>query len=281
MMLKDIQTAEIQAWLKPRPSECHKGDCGSVGILGGAPGMAGAALLAARAALWLGAGRVYAGLLDERIGVDPIAPELMLCSPERALAIDAPGCIVIGPGLGRSAAAHDWLEQALASALPLVIDADALNLIAAEPALGKTLTQRQAPSLLTPHPGEAARLLGIDSAEIQADRLGSVRHLTERYPVGIVLKGAGSLIQFPDGPVWRNTTGNPGMAAPGMGDVLAGMIAALCAQGLTMQQAAVAGVHLHGAAGDQAVRSGAGPIGLTAGEVAHQARDLLNRWTGH
>lgn len=276
MTMQDIDSDQVRAWLKPRPTEAHKGDFGNVAILGGAPGMAGAALLAARAALWLGAGRVYVGLLDERIGVDPTAPELMLCSPERSLQIDVPGCLVVGPGLGRSAAAHDWLEQALASTLPLVIDADALNLIAAEPAFGEILSQRQAPSVLTPHPGEAGRLLGIGSAAIQADRPEAMRRLAERYPVGIVLKGAGSLVHFPDGPVWRNTTGNPGMAAPGMGDVLAGMIAAICAQGLTLEHAAVAGVHLHGAAGDQAVLNGAGPVGLTASEVAHEARRLLN-----
>ncbi len=280
MITRSIDPDLIRGWFKPRPADSHKGDFGNVTVLGGAPGMAGAALLAARAALWLGAGRVYAGLLDERIGVDFSAPELMLCSPERALAVDTPGCLVLGPGLGMSAAARGWLEAALNTSLPLLLDADALNLIAAEPALREAVQERRGPTLLTPHPGEAARLLSVGTADIQADRVASLTALAERYPVGIVLKGAHSLILFPGSPIWRNDTGNSGMAAPGMGDVLAGMIAALCAQGMSLEQSAVAGVHLHGAAGDAAVLAGLGPTGLTASEVARAARGLLNRWAG-
>lgn len=270
-------TAELTSgWLPPRPTDSHKGDFGSVGVLGGAPGMAGAALLAARAALWLGVGRVYCGLIDERIPVDFSTPELMLTTPEHVLLIPTPACLVAGPGLGQTVPARDWLQAALATSLPIVLDADALNLVATKPTLAEMVRTRPVPTLLTPHPGEAARLLGQSIATIQADRLAAVQKLTEHYRCGCVLKGAASLVHFPDGPVWRNETGNPGMAAPGMGDVLAGMIGALVAQGLSLERAAALGVHLHGAAGDAALRSGSGPVGLSATEVALAARRLLN-----
>lgn len=276
--LRHLAPEDIKRWLKPRARDSHKGDFGNVGVLGGAPGMAGAALLAGRAALWLGAGRVYVGLIDDRLAVDPEAPELMLATPDRVLDLAGPGCLVVGPGLGLAAAARDWLAPALATSLPLLLDADALNLIAADPALAERLRARAAATLLTPHPGEAGRLLGQPAARVQADRPTALAALLERYGCGVLLKGADSLIGFPGRPPWRNLTGNPGMAAPGMGDVLAGMVAALAAQGLELEQAAVLGAHLHGAAGDAAVRAGQGPIGLGAGELARHARGLLNRW---
>jgi len=138
------------------------------------------------------------------------------------------------------------------------------------------LRQRSHATLLTPHPGEAARLLGSTTTAVQADRAGALAALVSRYGCGIVLKGAGTLVQCDVGPAWRNTTGNPGMAAPGMGDVLTGIVAALHAQGLPLAQAAMRGVQLHGAAGDALAASGTGPLGLTAGEVARHARKLLN-----
>jgi hydroxyethylthiazole kinase-like uncharacterized protein yjeF len=267
----------IQAWLKPRPADCHKGDFGSVAVLGGAPGMAGGALLGARGALGLGAGRVYAGLLDSRIGLDPQAPEIMVCSPEHALAIQPPGCLVVGPGLGVDAAAHGWLAEALSRDLPLLLDADALNLLALDTHLADHLRRRAAPALITPHPGEAGRLLGWDTAAIQADRPAAAQALLDKFRCGVVLKGAGSLVCSPAGGRWRNPTGNPGMAAPGMGDVLAGMIGALVAQGLDVEQAAVTGVWLHGAAADTLVGDGLGPVGLAAGELPAAARRALNQ----
>ncbi len=273
-----ITVDTIRHWFKPRAAGCHKGDFGSVGIVGGAVGMAGAAILAGRAALRLGAGRVYCGLLDNRLALDLEAPELMLTTPDRALAITAPGCLAVGPGLGQSTAARGWLATAMNTPLPLLLDADALNLIAAEPALAEVVRDRASATLLTPHPGEAGRLLGLTATAVQDDRLAAIRALVEGYRCGVVLKGAGSLIRFPGGPVWRNDTGHPGMAAPGMGDVLAGLIAALVAQGLTLEQAAVFGVHLHGAAGDWAAKNDQGPVGLTANEITLAARRVLNRW---
>lgn len=262
--------------LPPRPADCHKGNFGAVGVLGGAPGMGGAALLAARAALACGAGRVYVGLLDTRIALDPATPELMIGTPERMLALPGPACLVAGPGLGCSAAARDWLLGALAVEHALLLDADALNLVAGDGAMMDRVRARAAPTLITPHPGEAARLLGTSAAEIQADREGAAERLLALTGATVVLKGASTLVRFPQGPLWRNTTGNPGMAAPGMGDVLAGLIAALLAQGMAPEQAAMAGVWLHGAAGDAAVAAGYGPVGLAASEVVSAARRILN-----
>jgi len=267
--------------LTTRPTESNKGDFGAVGVLGGAPGMAGAAFLAARAALLAGTGRVYVGLLDERIAWDPATPELMVAVPARVMDVPAPACLVAGPGLGQSGAARGWLEQALATDYPLVLDADGLNLVALDPDLAIRLQTRAAPTLLTPHPGEAARLLGQSPQTIQADRQGAIRALHRRYRASVVLKGHGSLVLGGDGEIWRNTTGNPGMAAPGMGDVLTGLIAACVAQGLNLDAAARLGVWLHGAAADLSVAEGSGPLGLTASEVGRAARDLLNaqRWS--
>lgn len=274
----EIHRDDLRRWLKPRPADSHKGDFGCAGIVGGAPGMAGAALLAGRAALWLGAGRVYVGLLDMRIGLDPGAPELMIVPPERPLDLAPPACLALGPGLGHSGTARQCLADALLSLLPLVIDADGLNLLAKDVELQALLKQRRAPTLLTPHPGEAGRLLGLDSPTVQADRSGCAQRLAAGFGCTVVLKGTGSLIACPDGRLWRNTTGNPGLASAGMGDVLTGMIAALVAQGLGLEQAAVYAVHLHGAAADKLVAAGTGPVGLTASEVTQAARALLNDW---
>jgi hydroxyethylthiazole kinase-like uncharacterized protein yjeF len=238
--------------------------------------MVGAALLASRAALLCGAGRVYAGLLDQRIAVDPNMLEVMVQDPLAFPAMKSPACLVAGPGLGLSALARQCLMQSLATPHSLLLDADALNLLAIEPSLASPLFHRAAPTLITPHPGEATRLLGCRIEEIQADRPGCVAALSERFHAVAVLKGAGTLVRAPGSEAWLNTSGNPGMAAPGMGDVLCGIIAALIAQGLHPETAAVSGVWLHGAAGDAAVEEGIGPRGLTATELTYQARRLLN-----
>ena len=271
-----IRPDTLPALLPPRPLDSHKGDSGAVGILGGDSGMAGAALLAGRGALLCGAGRVYVGLLDDRPAFDPTTPELMLCDPGRALNLPTPACLVAGPGLGQSGAARGWLERALVTEHTLLLDADALNLVARDESLAAALASRSSPALITPHPGEASRLLGSTIEAVQADRPGAIRELAKRLKVTVVLKGHTSLVLGLDGQVWRNTTGNPGMAAPGMGDVLCGVIAALIAQGLVADHAALLGVWLHGAAGDRAVELGHGPVGLTASEVALFAREILN-----
>lgn len=298
----EIRQDNLPARLPRRPKECNKSDFGAVGIVGGSPGMVGAALLAGRAALLCGTGKVYVGLLDDRVAFDPEMPELMLSRPGQAVDMtiesflrqaqvhspggrttykraddgSRPACLVVGPGLGQSGEARQWLEQALAAAVPLLLDADALNLLARDEALIDTLATRGAPTLITPHPGEAARLLKTTVEAVQADRYSAIQALAQRYYASVVLKGHASQVLGEDGILWRNTTGNPGMAAPGMGDVLCGIIAALAVQGLSLDHAAVVGVWLHGAAGDKAVSKGIGPTGLTASEATRAAREILN-----
>jgi len=279
--MRTITLDTLPARLPVRSRASHKGDFGSVGVLGGAPGMAGAALLAGRAALLCGAGRVYVGILDERVAIDPGFPELMITSAEKLPALPHPACLVIGPGLGVSSIARRALESALCIDHALLLDADALNLLARDRDLLDLLLGRSAPTLITPHPGEAARLLEQDTPTIQADRTLAIERLSALTGATVVLKGADSLVLHPSGEIWRNSSGNPGMAAPGMGDVLAGMIAALLVQGMSAEQAAVMGVWLHGQAGDEAVAAALGathgPVGLTASEVSLQARKILNR----
>jgi hydroxyethylthiazole kinase-like uncharacterized protein yjeF len=262
--------------LQSRPRNFHKGKAGSLGIIGGATGMAGAALLAGRAALRLGAGRVYAGLLEEH-SVDPNALELMLRHPDDVLGLDL-DAIVIGPGLGRGERAETLLGAVLASELPCVLDADALNLIAEDQDLRKACARRSADTLLTPHPAEAGRLLAETTAQVQADRLKAARVLSANLNAHVVLKGNGSILVARDGHWFVNTSGNPGMASAGMGDVLAGFLGALLAQKYSGESALVLGTHLHGCAADECVTSGIGPVGLTAGELIDPARRLWNGW---
>jgi len=267
------------AALPPRPANSHKGSFGSVGILGGAQGMTGAAFLAGRAALRLGAGRVYLGMLAERHpALDIVQPELMVRPADEVLALEHLTCLAVGPGMGHMREASRALDAALKARLPLVLDADALNLVAGNARLQRVLRKRREPVILTPHPAEAARLLGSDTAAVQDDRVAAAEELSRRHNALVVLKGAGSICASPGGIVWINTTGNPGLASAGQGDVLSGMIAAFLAQGLDAADALHLGVFLHGAAGDALVARGIGPIGMTASEVIDAARGLLNRW---
>lgn len=264
--------------LPQRPSNSHKGTYGSAGFIGGAQGMTGAALLAARAALKCGAGRVYAGMLaGDAPLLDLLQPELMLRPADAVLRLDHLSALAIGPGLGDTPDAAEYLDWALETAVPLVIDADALNQIAATAALKSKLKQIVTTKILTPHPAEAARLLGCATSKVQADRVAAALQLAREFKAGVVLKGAGSVCAWPDGHWAINTSGNPGMATAGMGDVLTGIITALLAQGVDERHALTAGVYLHGAAADQLVKNGCGPVGLTAGEVIDAARVLLNR----
>jgi hydroxyethylthiazole kinase-like uncharacterized protein yjeF len=263
--------------LRRRPRNFHKGLAGSLGILGGARGMSGAALLAARAALKLGAGRVYAGMLDEALPVDLAAPELMLRHADDALGQDL-NALVVGPGLGQSERAETLVGAALASDLPCVLDADALNLISENADLRHACARRSAETIVTPHPAEAARLLAENTAAVQADRVKAARMLAENLNAHVVLKGNGSILAARDRHWFINTTGNPGMASAGMGDVLAGMLGALLAQGYSGETALVVGAHLHGAAADELARAGIGPIGMTATELVDAARRLWNHW---
>jgi hydroxyethylthiazole kinase-like uncharacterized protein yjeF len=263
--------------LKPRPRNFHKGMAGSLAILGGAAGMTGAALLAGRAALKMGAGRVYVGLLEETQSMDFGAPELMLRHPDDVLGQDL-DALVVGPGIGQGERAETLVGAALASDLPCVLDADALNLISESEDLRKACSRRTAETLLTPHPAEAARLLALSTADVQADRVKAAKILAANLNAHVVLKGTGSILVARDGHWFVNTTGNPGMASAGMGDVLAGILGALLAQRYPGESALVLGVHLHGAAADALVKEGIGPVGLTASELIAAARRQWNAW---
>jgi hydroxyethylthiazole kinase-like uncharacterized protein yjeF len=270
-----IGTDLFRTCLQPRRRNSHKGSFGSVVILGGAPGMAGAALLAGRAALRLGAGRVYLVML-EALAVDPVQPELMLRKPEDALNMAT--VLAIGPGLGQSMQAGELFAQAFERKLPCVIDADGLNLLAQSPLLQRQCAVSPAPTFITPHPVEAARLLSSTTAAVQADRLTAALQLAKRLNAFVALKGCGTIVATPDGRWFINTNGNPGLASAGSGDVLTGMLAALLAQHRTPLEALLAAVHLHGAAADACVAAGQGPIGLTAGDLIDPAQRILNDW---
>ncbi len=268
----------FQHYLHPRVKNTHKGSYGDVVVVGGAAGMSGAALMAGRAALKLGAGRVFVDLL-EPLPVDPVQPELMLRSQGEALPFAS--VLAVGPGLGQSPTAIERLQQAIATSLPLVLDADALNILAREPRVFELLSARNAATVLTPHPTEAARLLGRETSEIQADRLAAAETLARLSKAYVVLKGSGSIIAGPDGHWFINNTGSPGLATAGTGDVLTGFVAALLAQSWPAREALLAACHLHGEAAEALVVCGKGPVGLTAGELIDSARTIFNRWLVH
>jgi hydroxyethylthiazole kinase-like uncharacterized protein yjeF len=256
--------------------DVHKGSFGTLAIIGGAAGMTGAPLLAGRAALKTGAGKVLVGFVaDPSPRVDWLAPELMLRDAGAALATSA-DAVVVGPGLGVEADAHARLRQAIAADVPLVIDADALNLVARDAALRTSVRDRAAPTIITPHPAEAGRLLGLDASRVGADRLAAARALAQDLRAWTVLKGAGSVLAYPDGGFDINGSGGPALATAGSGDVLAGIVGAMLAQRVAPCDALRCAVCLHGAAADRRVADGGGPIGLVASEIADAARALLN-----
>ena len=272
-----VDTQLFTAHLVPRLHNTHKGVYGDACVLGGAPGMVGATLLAARAALWLGAGRIFACLLDPSApSIDPGQPELMLRPADKIP--EHPSAIAIGPGLGIGDEAKRLLKTIIPSNVPLLLDADALNLVSLHPPLANALKARQAATLLTPHPAEAGRLLGVSTDTVQANRIAAAIEIARSFSAFVALKGCGSVIATPDGRWFINTTGNPGMASAGMGDVLSGLVLALLAQGWPAEEALLCAVHLHGAAADQLVADGIGPVGLTAGETIATARRLFNAW---
>lgn len=263
--------ADVAVALPRRRHGAHKGDQGHVLVVGGGPGMPGAARLAAEAALRAGAGLVTVAVHPDNASVVAARPELMCIaagtSADLAPALERATVLAIGPGLGRSEWGRDLLETALAAGLPAVVDADALNLLAGAP-------RRSDRWLLTPHPGEAARLLGVSVAEVQADRLAAARELQSCYGGTVVLKGAGSLVLSPGESPRLCDRGNPGMATGGMGDVLTGVIAGIAAQCGDLTTAARAGVFVHAQAGDLAARRG--ERGLLAGDVLEQVRACVN-----
>lgn len=276
---REITPALFAARLNPRRANSHKGSYGDAALVGGAPGMVGAAVLAGRAAIHLGAGRVLLGLLDPAaLAVDILRPELMFRAAAELLADPAMSAIAVGPGLGQSGSAHALVATAIDLEKPLVLDADALNLVAADPALQRALAERSAPTLLTPHPAEAARLLGKTTPDIQRDRIAATIAIARQLDAWVVLKGCGSVVASPQGAWWINTSGNPAMATAGMGDVLTGLVTALLARSWPAGDALLAAVHLHGAAADQFCTTHALDSGLLADEVAPAARACFNHW---
>jgi hydroxyethylthiazole kinase-like uncharacterized protein yjeF len=273
----------VQA-LRRRP-DAHKGDAGKVLLVGGAASMAGALVLSGLGALYSGAGWTQLMMLDTKSAhLVPTQPELMVhqaqdWEPQQALEHIRPDVVAIGPGLGTSAQALAWLQAGLQWTGLLVLDADALNLLALHPTLFQQLPKR-GDVCITPHPGEAARLLQTTNHIIQADRTSALTSLVSLTNSVVVLKGHHTLLASPQHKAQQCSQGNPGMAVAGMGDVLTGCIAALAAQGvrhgLNLWEAAGLGVQLHASAGDQLQSKGVGPIGMTPRELALEIRTLLN-----
>jgi hydroxyethylthiazole kinase-like uncharacterized protein yjeF len=251
--------------------------------------MAGAALLAGRAALHAGAGWVLIGFLDERaMAVLSDQPELMLNHASKEIIQETRADVLaIGPGLGQSEQAHDLLSQALQSSALLIIDADGLNLIATHPELLQQLKLRPSLStVITPHPGEAARLLNTTPEQIQINRPLAIDQLVALTGAVVVLKGQNTLIKSPNASTQLNEAtrvclkGHPGMGVAGMGDVLTGVIAAIMSQGIKHHinpfEASCLAVELHATAADALLNQGIGPIGLTPSEVIIEIRNLIN-----
>jgi NAD(P)H-hydrate epimerase len=249
-----IEEHALARLLPRRRRTTHKGQQGHVLVIGGNLGMAGAARLAGEAALRVGAGLVTVATRQENVAsVVAQRPELICRGVERAedlgALLDRADVLAMGPGMGQDAWAASMFEAALAREMPTVLDADALNLLA------RTSLSREC-WILTPHPGEAGRLLGTDGAAVQRDRLGSANAIAKRYGGVTVLKGAGTLVVARDALPAICDQGNPGMASPGMGDVLTGVIAGIAAQTSDLAGAARAGVLVHAMAGDMSARRG-------------------------
>lgn len=274
-LVDDLVVSRI---VMPRSPWIHKGEAGRVVVLGGSKGFTGAALLAARGALRAGAGLVSLGVpggvysvvapaspetmtsaigQGDRFGERDASEALSLCSVARAIAL--------GPGIGTALETAAFVRLVLGQArVPVVLDADGLNCLAGDLAV---LRACGAPVVVTPHPGEMGRLCGVSAAEIQRNRVGWARRLARDTGVVCVLKGPRTVVAGPDGSCFVNPTGNASMAAPGMGDVLTGVIAAYCAQGMPPLEAAIAGVYLHGLAGEQ--------LGLDRGVLASEVADMI------
>jgi ADP-dependent NAD(P)H-hydrate dehydratase / NAD(P)H-hydrate epimerase len=265
--------------LPERPAHAHKGLYGSVLVVGGDYGMAGAASMAAEAALRCGAGLVRVATRPEHCpAIIARTPEVMTAAIESGDDLEAhvasADIIVVGPGLGQGEWSRFILRFVLDSNKPLIVDADALNLIASE-GFGEGLAQglQRENWVLTPHPGEAARLLGVSNAHIQVDRFASAQKLQEKYGGTVILKGNGTLVASAGGTLLSDY-GNPGMASGGMGDVLSGVLGGLAAQGLSLPDSAALGVCLHGAAADIAAQE-EGQRGLMATDLMPHLRALL------
>lgn len=271
-----LQAAYLKQAIKPRLHNSHKGSYGHVLAVGGSPGMSGAIRLCGEAALRSGAGRVTVATAAEHMtSINQGRPELMVSAVEQGDQLSsllsgksaiAPTVVAIGPGLGRSEWSESLLQACLAADVPLVVDADGLNLIAEQTGENSISNQRW---ILTPHPAEAARLLGCRVTEIQSDRVAAAQTIAGRYGACVVLKGCGTVVAEQSGEYSICSEGNPGMATAGSGDVLTGIIAALMGQGMSQFEAAMAGVIAHALAGDLAAEK-LGESALVAGDITDQ-----------
>ena len=258
-----------------RRTKSHKGDFGALVAIGGADGMTGALALATRAAVFLGAGKVFAGALAARApAFDGGAPDVMWrdARDKRALAV----ADVFAVGMGMGARAKSVLAAVVKTRKPALFDADALNLVAASPALQDALGKRRAATILTPHPGEAARLLQTTRAQIESDRIGAAQELARRFRAIVILKGAGSVVARADGAWHINSPNTAALARAGSGDILSGIIGALLAQKADAYAAAALGAHLHAAAAAQLAREAGGALGIDIGQIAPVAGRILN-----
>jgi NAD(P)H-hydrate epimerase len=274
-----LSLGDLLPLLAPRAADAHKGDFGHVMVIGGDSGYGGAALMAAEAAARTGAGKVSVATRPEHVSaILARRPEIMACGVVSGQELEPllvrPTLLVVGPGLGRTPWSEQMLQQAIKSGLPLVLDADALNILAEGRVVPVAGHQQHSPWLLTPHPAEAARLLGITTAEVQADRFAAVRAISARYNASVILKGAGSLVASSDGLIGLVTDGNPGMATGGMGDVLSGILGGLLAQGLNTHDAARLGAVVHACAADLAAED-QGQRGLLATDLIPYLGQLL------
>ncbi|MDF1796082.1 MAG: NAD(P)H-hydrate dehydratase [Coxiellaceae bacterium] len=270
---KVMQASEIQPLLPRRCRDGHKGNYGHVLVIGGDYGMGGAVRMAAEAALRSGAGLVSVATRPEHVTVvNATRPEIMcheIVNSEDILPLaERANVIVLGPGLGQAEWSQGLFDIITEKNLPKVMDADCLNILSTNP-------KQRDDWILTPHPGEASRLLDVSCAEVQADRLGCVHQLQQRYGGVAILKGAGTLVQAPGELTAVCNAGNPGMATAGMGDILSGILGGLLAQGLTLEQAASAGVWVHAHAADIAAEIG-GERGMLATDVLAHLREVVN-----
>jgi NAD(P)H-hydrate epimerase len=284
-----LDRGSVWGAFRKREGDSHKGDYGHLMVIAGSPGKAGAAVMAAKAGLRCGAGLVSAAV---PLGLVPIVQQQVfeaMCIPaaesidgtlgmgaeeELVRASGAMSACAIGPGLTRHYETVQTVRNLIQRlAVPLVIDADGINALAGSVDVLKRI---KAPAVLTPHPGEMAGLLGIAAADVQKDRIGIAEAFAKKYNVVLVLKGAGTVVAGPSGDVFINSTGNPGMASAGMGDVLTGMIGSLLAQGYPAVQAACLGVYLHGLAGDLVAKE-KGEAGLIAGDVIEKIPEAMKR----
>jgi len=270
---RQADLAECQGWLPVRAEDSHKGSNGRVLIAGGGRAMAGAACLAAWSAYIAGAGLVRVACIPDNVtAITACRPELLVSgihtTKQLKKLFPQSDVLVLGPGLGQSDWSRKMLEYCLEHRSPDIIDADGLNLLAKSP-------ERRQHWILTPHPGEAARLLQCQARDIQADRVAAIKELVKQYGGICILKGKNTLLAINEGELWICPYGNAVLAVAGTGDVLTGLLAGLLAQGMTAEKAAVTAVVLHACAGDVHAAEH-GSVGMLASDLMHPIRRLRN-----